>query len=128
MCDKVGRLKWWKMKIENTKTVSLARCSLQMGCVEDYFFLVGQQNRKNSWYIIDYGIYGILMHYVFTIHCFIIFQEIQTCTLYNVACKEEWEFKKNTFAIFNRSIILYEWPKQDFQSWVARFDGVKLCL
>jgi len=64
MCDKVGRLKWWKMKIENTKKISLARCSLQRGCVEDYFFLVSQQNRRISWYIIDYGIY--VMHYVST--------------------------------------------------------------
>jgi hypothetical protein len=52
------------MKIENTKKVSLAKCSLQRGCVEDYFVLVGQQNRNISWYIIDYGIYGI--HYVST--------------------------------------------------------------
>jgi len=52
-------------------------------------------------------VYGILMHYVSTIHCFIVFQEINTCTLYNVDCKEEGEFKKNTFAIFNRWIILY---------------------
>jgi hypothetical protein len=35
----------------------------------------------------DYGIYG--MHYVSTLNCFIVFQEIKTCTLYNVACKEE---------------------------------------
>ncbi len=68
------------------------------------------------------------MHYVSTIHYFIVFQEIKTCTLYNVACKEEWKFKKNTYVIFNRSILLYEGPKNDFQSWVARFDGVKLCL
>jgi len=51
------------------------------------FLLGGQQNRRISWYIIDYGIYG--MHYVSTIHCFIVFQEIKTRTLYNVACKEE---------------------------------------
>jgi len=89
-------------------------------------FLVRQQNRRISWYIIDYGIYG--MHYVSTIHCFIVFQEIKTCTLYNVVGKEEWEFKKNIYVIFNRSMILYERPKNDFQSWVARFDGVKLCL
>ncbi len=54
--------------------------------------------------------------------------KINTCTLYNVTCKEEWEFKKNSSANFNKSIILYERPKNDFQSWVARFDGVKLCL
>ncbi len=73
-------------------------------------------------------VYGILMHYVSTIPCFIVFQEINTCTLYNVDCKEEGEFKKNTFAIFNRWIILYEGPKNDFQSWVVRFYDVKLCL
>jgi hypothetical protein len=61
-------------------------------------------------------VYGILMHYVSTIHCFIVFQETKICTLYNVDCKEERESKKNTFAIFNRWIILYEGPKNDFQS------------
>ncbi len=127
MCDKLGRFKWWKMKIENTKKVSLARCSLQRVCVEDIFFLVGQQSRRISLYTIDYGIWYIYA-LCFYNSFFIVFQEINTCTLYNVDCKEEGEFKKNTFAIFSRWIILYEGPKNDFQSWVVRFYDVKLCL
>jgi hypothetical protein len=62
-----------------------------------------------------WGCDNILVHYVSIMHCFIVFQEIKTSTLYNIACKEEWEFKKNNYAIFNRSIILWrtkEWfPK-----------------
>jgi hypothetical protein len=74
-------------------------------------------------------VYNILAHYVFAMPCSIVYQEKKTSILYNATCKEEWKFKKNTTCLaFNTSIILCGRLKNSFQSQVARFDGVKLCL
>jgi len=51
--------------------------------------------------------------------------------MYIIQCSLQGWMKiqeKHNYEFFNRSIILYEGPKNDFQSWVARFDGIKLCL